>query len=130
MNYELYLPFPPTYNNYYVKTARGVFISQKGRKFRALTAEAVNEQLPDVSIADRMLVEVVLYPPDKRIRDVDNYNKALLDSLTECGFWEDDCLIDQLFVYRGDVVKPQGRVFLRITPAGPVLPVGVTPPEI
>ena len=130
MNYELYLPFPPTVNSYYVKTKRGVFISAKGKKFRAQAAESVLQQLGDPpTIAERMLVEVVLFMPDRRIRDVDNYMKALLDSLTCCGLWEDDSLIDQLFNYRGDVVKPHGRVFLRISPAGPVLPIGAVPPD-
>lgn len=127
MLYELYLPFPPTVNNYYVKTKRGVFISMKGKAFRAQVAEAVIEQLPSAYIDDKMLIEVVLYPPDKRRRDVDNYMKALLDSLTECGLWEDDSLVDQLFIYRGEVHK-KGMVFLRITEGGPILKVGQSPP--
>lgn len=128
MQYEIYLPFPPTVNNYYIKTKRGVFISQKGKKFRAEVEAAVVEQLPTVHIDERMLVEVVLYPPDKRKRDVDNYHKALFDSLTVCGLWEDDCLIDQAFVYRGEVCK-SGSVFMRITDAGPILKLGQRPPD-
>lgn len=128
MQYEIYLPFPPTVNNYYVKTQRGVFISQKGRKFRHDTAEAVNEQLPGVHIDEKMLVEVVLYPPDKRVRDLGNYDKALMDALTECGLWEDDSLIDQQFFYRGEKHKG-GMVFMRITDAGPILRVTQRLPE-
>lgn len=127
MHFEVFLPFPPTINSYYVKTARGVYISNKGRRFRAEVAEMINEQLPDLTITDRMLVEIVLYPPDKRKRDVDNYNKPLLDALTQCGLWEDDSLIDQLFNYRG-VTTQSGRVFMRITDAGPLLQVGQSPP--
>jgi len=122
MHIELYLPFPPTVNNYYVKTSRGVFISQKGRKFRDIVHSAVVEQLGGaVAIDSRMLVEIVLFPPDKRRRDVDNYNKALLDALTHAGVWEDDSLIDQLFIYRGTVQKKPGQAFVRITDAGPVV---------
>jgi crossover junction endodeoxyribonuclease RusA len=126
--YEIYLPVPPTVNNYYVKTKRGVFISQKGRKFRAEVEEAVNEQLPGVFIDDRMLVEVVFYFPDKRTRDLGNYDKALMDALTECGLWEDDSLIDQQFFYRGELHKG-GLVFLRISEAGPILRVDQRLPE-
>lgn len=128
MHYEIYLPFPPSVNNYYVKTKRGVFISMKGKKYRQAVEQAVNEQLPDINITDRMLVEVVLYPPDRRKRDVDNYNKSLLDALTQCELWEDDVLIDQLFNYRGETTK-SGSVFVRITDAGPILAEGQSPPE-
>ncbi len=123
MIYEIYLPFPPTVNNYYVKTKRGVFISMKGKKFRAEVAEAVNEQLPGVSLDDKLLVEVVLFPPDKRVRDLGNYDKAMMDAITEAGLWEDDSLIDQQMFYRGEVVKG-GQVFMRITDAGPIIPLG------
>lgn len=122
MHIELYLPFPPTVNNYYSKTQRGIYISEKGRKFRDDTAEAVLEQLGGpLDITERMLVEVVLFPPDKRTRDMDNYTKGLLDSLTKAFVWEDDVLIDQLFLYRGEVRSKRGSCFVRITEAGPVI---------
>ena len=128
MVYELYLPFPPTINDYYVKTKRGLFISVKGRAFRTHTAEAIHQQIPGTLIETPMLVEIVLFPPDKRRRDIDNYNKALLDAVTHAGLWEDDSLIDQLFIYRGSSTpsKKAGMVYMRITtPAGPVIPVGM-----
>lgn len=128
MHYEIYLPFPPSNNNYYVKTQRGVFISQKGRKFRHDVAEAIEQQLPGCRIDERILVETVYYMPDRRRRDIANYSKALHDAITEGGLWEDDELIDQNFEYRGEVCK-KGSVFVRITPAGPILKVGQHPPE-
>lgn len=124
--YELYLPYPPTINSYYVKTRNGIFISTKGRKFRVDVAEAVVQQLPDVSITFKVLIEIVLYPPDKRKRDIDNCSKAILDSLTKCGLWDDDVLVDQLFIYRGAITRPLGNTFIRITNAGPIIPVHCT----
>ena len=122
MYYELYLPFPPTVNNYYKKSASGGrYISNKGRKFRDDTIKEVRNQLPGVAVDYRMLVEVILFPPDNRMRDIDNYNKSLLDALTHSGVWEDDALIDQLFVYRGEVRSRNGSVYIRITEAAPVL---------
>jgi len=128
MFYEIYLPFPPTVNNYYVKTKRGVFISTKGKQFRAQVAEAIVEQLPDVFITDRMLVEVILYMPDKRKRDLGNYDKALMDAITEGGLWEDDELIDQQFFYRGCLTKG-GQTYMRICDAGPILQLDQRPPD-
>ena len=122
MYYELYLPFPPTVNNYYKRTQKsGVYISNKGRKFRDDVALAVRNQLMGVHIDDRLLVEVVLFPPDRRTRAVDNYNKGLMDSLTEAGLWSDDKLVDQLFIYRGEVRSRQGSCYVRITDAGPII---------
>ena len=126
MNYDFHLSFPPTVNNYYVKTQRGVFISQKGRKYRESVAEEINGQMPGLHIEDKMLVEVILYPPDNRKRDLDNYMKSLLDALTQAGQWEDDSLINQLLVYRGVKVSPSGSVKVSIKDAAPLIPVGYT----
>ena len=124
MNYEFYLDFPPTVNNYYVKTNRGIYISQKGRKYRHLVAEAINGQMPGVHITEPMLLEVILYPPDLRKRDLDNYMKSLLDAITQAGLWEDDSLINQLFIYRGEKVAASGSVYVKIGEAAPILPKG------
>lgn len=124
--YELYLPYPPTINSYYVQTRNGRFISGKGTKFRKDVATSVHEQLPDVHITHRCLIEVVLHVPDARKRDIDNCLKALLDSLTKCKLWKDDVLIDQIFLYRGAKISPHGLTFIRISEAGPVIPVGIT----
>ena len=127
MYYELYLPFPPSVNNYYVRTRNGVFISKKGNQFRKDVAEAIHVQMPGVYIDDRMLVECVLFMPDKRTRDLGNYDKALMDAITHAKLWEDDELIDQQFFYRGGQVKG-GSVFMRIAEAGPLLQYGQTLP--
>ncbi|MCV5079210.1 RusA family crossover junction endodeoxyribonuclease, partial [Escherichia coli] len=47
-------------------------------------------------------VEIVLFPPDNRIRDLDNYNKALFDALTHAGVWEDDSQVKRML---GTVAK-------------------------
>jgi crossover junction endodeoxyribonuclease RusA len=127
---EFYLPFPPSVNNYYVKTNRGMFISMKGKKFRQQVQEAIYQQVPDCRLdeEEKLLVEVVLFAPDKRKRDVDNYNKSLLDAITKTQLWEDDSQIDQLFNYRGEVVKG-GQVFVRISAGGPILKITDRLPE-
>ena len=123
MYYELYLPFPPTVNNYYKKSrSGGRYISEKGRKFRSDVVSAISDQMGStIPLDERLLVEVILFPPDNRTRDIDNYNKALLDSISESGFWVDDQLIDQLFVYRGEVRSRRGSCYVRISDAAPIL---------
>lgn len=111
MKIELYLDFPPSINNYYVKTRNGVFISKAGRAFRSGSLEKINDVLGTLTGNDFPLVlpvsiTVVYYPPDKRKRDLDNYKKALYDVITHSGIWDDDSLVDQEFIYRGVVAKP------------------------
>jgi crossover junction endodeoxyribonuclease RusA len=69
-------------------------------------------------------VECIFYPPDRRKRDLDNHLKALLDSCTLSGLWEDDSLIDQLTLYRGVVVKT-GIIRMEINLAGPLMPYSI-----
>jgi crossover junction endodeoxyribonuclease RusA len=117
----LHLPFPPTVNNYYKLTRSGVrYLDKKVRAFREAVLRAVAEQMPGVTLSDPLFMEVYLYPPDKRRRDLDNYMKGLLDALTEAELWTDDSLIDQLHIFRGTIVKG-GSVRVEISEAGPIM---------
>ena len=117
----IYLPWPPTINDYYRVTKAGQrYLDKKVRAYRAGVAESISEQCPGLYIEDTMFLEVCLYPPDRRKRDLDNYMKGLLDALTEAALWEDDVLINQLHIYRGEVVKG-GSVKISISDSGPVL---------
>jgi len=96
------LPFPVSTNTYY-RHARGRnFISKKGLEFR----KAVKTIAVDKAPSGRIEVGVTLYPPDRRVRDIDNYGgKSLLDALVYAGVIEDDSLIDRLVIERGAVTK-------------------------
>lgn len=118
----LFLGFPVTVNSYYTSgSGKQKFISKAGRSFRDDVIRAVSEQLPNISIDYRMHVQVILFMPDSRVRDLDNYMKALLDAITHSGLWEDDNLIDQLEIFRGETVK-KGCVKIVINEAGPIVP--------
>lgn len=122
---ELYTKYPPTVNNYYVKTQRGLFISQKGKKFRADVVKDVLEQLAGMeTITQKIRVEIVAWPPDARIRDLDNIKKPLFDALTQAGVWADDSLIDQDFTYRGEKVF-DGALYIKVSEAAPLIPKGM-----
>ena len=117
----LYLPWPPTINSYYKMTRNGQrYLDVSVREFRRKVADTVNEQCPGLTLTEHIFMEVYLYPPDRRKRDLDNYMKGLLDALTEAGLWEDDSLIDQLHIYRGEVTRA-GSVRVEISEAGPIL---------
>ena len=122
---EIHLPWPPTVNSYYGHACRGKrvipYIKKPGKQYRLAVEEAVHEQVGYLNLDECLHVEVILYPPDKRRRDLDNYMKALLDAMTLAQVWEDDVLIDQLSIFRGRQ-SAGGMVTVKIDLAGPVMP--------
>ena len=53
----------------------------------------------------RLKVDILVFPPDNRRRDLDNVLKAILDSLEDAKVFKDDSLIDDLRVRRMDTFK-------------------------
>jgi crossover junction endodeoxyribonuclease RusA len=50
-------------------------------------------------------VHIDYWPPTRRKSDLDNQFKAILDSLTAAGVWDDDSQIDELSIARKPVMK-------------------------
>lgn len=95
------LPYPPSLNSYY-RTVKGrILISAEGRTYRKTVADYVMESRTAAALSGRLAVELFVYPPDRRRRDLDNVSKCLFDSLTKAGVWKDDEQIDLLMIRRG-----------------------------
>lgn len=117
------LPWVPAYGTYYSQTQRGKFITKSGLAYReAVAIEAASQNALNIGFNFSIEFNVILYPPDKRVRDFDNHLKALQDALTHCNVWVDDGLIDQMHVYRGIVVK-HGKVLIKICQGSMILPI-------
>ncbi|MET3068791.1 RusA family crossover junction endodeoxyribonuclease [Atlantibacter hermannii] len=122
---KLTLPFPPSVNTYWRAPNRGPLagrhlISAAGRKYQSDACAAIIEQLrrlPKPSTTPAA-VAIILFPPDQRHRDLDNYNKALFDALTHAGVWEDDSQVKRMLVEWGPVV-PKGKVEITISTFNP-----------
>ncbi|MFA1646288.1 MAG: RusA family crossover junction endodeoxyribonuclease [Enterobacteriaceae bacterium] len=123
---KLMLPFPPSVNTYWRAPNKGPLkgrhlISAKGRAYQSAACSAIVDQLrrlPKPSTAPAA-VEIILFPPDSRRRDIDNYNKALFDALTHAGVWEDDSQVKRMLVEWGPQVAG-GRVEITITTHEPL----------
>jgi len=94
----LVLPFPPSVNTYWRNVNGRTLLSIKGRRYKNAVIAAVYEQLkkkPD-PILGKVAVNIEFYPPDNVRRDMDNFFKALFDSLTVAGIWRDDSQIKRI----------------------------------
>jgi crossover junction endodeoxyribonuclease RusA len=109
---ELELPYPPSVNHYYRRVGPRTLISREGRRFRervcALLAAAGVRPL-----RGPLRVEIEVYPPDRRRRDLDNAMKSLNDALEHGGAFYDDSQIADLRITRRGCV-PGGRTLVRI----------------
>lgn len=100
-----FLPYPPSVNTYWGFHGHRRFLTQKAVAFKAAVAVIV----AGVKLGSaRLEVHVVLHAPDRRIRDLDNILKPLLDALVQAGLFDDDSQVDRLTVERGEVVKGGG----------------------
>ena len=113
---KLILPFPPSVNGYWRSVNKRTLISERGRKYRTDAVYAVYKQLRrrPQPITHNIAVHVVLYPPNRAKRDLDNFQKALFDAMTHAGVWGDDSQIKRMLVEWG-AVTCHGKVELFIT---------------
>jgi crossover junction endodeoxyribonuclease RusA len=120
----LLLPWPPSVNQYWrhvvLKTKKGLrkrtLLSMEGRHFRTEAVRTIRKQFPVHGVINEPVrVEMHLFPPDRRKRDVDNYSKGVLDALTYAKVWTDDYLVDDLHIIRRRQPVPGGAVTLRIS---------------
>jgi len=114
MNVNLALPWPPSVNHYYRHVGPRVLISKDGRKYRE-TVGAIARRAGNPMFSVPVEVDIDLYPPDNRRRDVDNSLKSCLDALTCAGVYEDDSLIQRLTVTKKPPEPPNGLALIRIS---------------
>ena len=120
-NLTMTLPFPPSVNHYWRHVVLGkppkqrvtTLISKPGRLYSENVGREITRQRAAAGIKAHVAMTVLLSPPDRRRRDVDNYAKSLLDSLVKAGVLEDDSLIRDLRLVWGDVL-PGGRAVVMI----------------
>jgi len=108
----LELPYPPSVNHYFRNWRGRTLISREGRAFRKrvcsiLTAAGVRP------LSGKLAVSLAVYPPDRRRRDIDNLQKALLDALEKGGAYQDDSQVKDLHARMLEPI-PGGKVIINI----------------
>lgn len=124
---ELVLPFPPSLNNYLVKSVRKhrqngkhfvhVGLSKRALNYRAQVLECVLKAALRRRFWDyqRLRMKITLNPPNAARFDLDNFPKVLQDALTFAQFWRDDDQLDELVVIRGQKKAPQGEAIVQVS---------------
>jgi crossover junction endodeoxyribonuclease RusA len=117
MFHVLFLKFPPSVNSIWRSYQGRNILSKRGREYFAEAAAEIKPWV-DVTIDTPLQVTIVLTPPDRRKRDIDNSAKVVLDSLTKGGAIADDSLVDRLIIERRPAEKPgQVLVYLEDLPS-------------
>lgn len=112
---HLTLPYPPSVNNYWRMSHGRFYINQKGVDFRNAVQSIVSQARANNKVKGRLKAEIFAIMPDRRVRDLDNLNKAILDSLTYSQVIEDDKHIDDLRIVRAGYEKNNGRIEIYIS---------------
>jgi crossover junction endodeoxyribonuclease RusA len=90
-------------------------LSKKGREFRksGLICHWPPDGLQPFDQDARIWIKIMLHPPTKASRDIDNYLKALIDLLEHKKVFPNDSQIDHLIIDRGAVMRP-GKAIIDI----------------
>ena len=109
------LPYPPSINNYWLTSGHRRYISKRGLEFRKAVwlycLEWKVRKLGDQAV----MVHIVLRPRSKKLMDIDNCAKAILDSLEHAGIINSDVQVERLVIERGHPVKGGGcRVLIEV----------------
>ncbi|MAX23034.1 MAG: hypothetical protein CMJ19_00905 [Phycisphaeraceae bacterium] len=110
---ELVLPYPPSVNHYWRHFKGRTLISRQGRAYRQQVMTQCQGFGGQPPRDGRLAVAMDAFPPDRRRRDLDNIQKASLDSMQHAGLYLDDSQVDMLIVQRRLPIS-DGQLVVRI----------------
>ncbi len=104
----LELPYPVSVNAYWLASGTRRYISKRGRDFKNAVAQIWKDGGYESFLDKPVELDVVLYPRDKRLMDIDNMLKCLGDSLQDAGSFNDDQQVWKITIQRGKQKKGGG----------------------
>jgi crossover junction endodeoxyribonuclease RusA len=103
---------PQSTNHIYKHGGRHVYMTDEGHALKKDYQIQLKQQYKDKPISERVDAKIKLYFGDKRKRDVDNYNKIILDACSKI-LWDDDCQIESLFIEKNyDKINPRIELYI------------------
>jgi crossover junction endodeoxyribonuclease RusA len=108
---------PQSTNNLYRHSCAGgrpiVYMTKEGKALKTDYAWQAHAQWRRPMFDGELIVEITLFFPDNRRRDIDNYSKILLDALTGI-VWKDDSQIVRATVEKKvDVKNPRIEILIK-----------------
>lgn len=92
-----------------------LILTSKYRDRKAAVKITAGSQYRGALIESPVAVTTVLYAPDRRRRDISNFNKFVNDALTGV-VWVDDSQIDQITNIRGPIDRANPRLVVTVIP--------------
>ena len=112
---KITVPFPPSVNHYLLKHRFGVTKTTKTKAYNQLINFDIKLQNANLGLDIPLFVTYNFWMPDRRKRDIANFEKVLTDSLVTAGVMVDDNIIHKWQMERMGIVK-NGRVDIIIKP--------------
>ena len=112
---KLIVPFPPSVNHYLLKHRFGVTKTSKTKAYNQLILFDIKLQKANLNLDIPLFVTYNFWMPDKRKRDIANYEKVLTDSLVVAGVMTDDNIIHKWQMEKMGIIK-NGKVEVIIKP--------------
>lgn len=107
---KMTLSYQPLVNHYWPVSHGHVYINEQGIDLRnAVIAIVIKENVAHKLIG-KLKVEIYTIMPDWRVRDFDNLNKVIWESLTYAKMIEDDKYIDDLRIVRAGFENNNGTL--------------------
>ena len=90
---------PYSTNSLYRRHGHTIYMSKEGRDLKQSYQWQVKSQCKQPISKEPLKIAIDLFFPDKKKRDIDNYHKILLDSMSDI-VWKDDSQITEMKVVK------------------------------
>ncbi len=94
--YEAILPWPVSVNSLYKVRGKGLYVSAKGKAFKRACG-IIFAGTKMIYETERVWLDIEVYPPDNRRRDISNLIKIVEDALP---WFRDDSQVDKIKIIR------------------------------
>ena len=108
------LPFPPSVNTYWRRVGNKTLLSEAARTYRKRVLARLR-YVRFVPFDGPVKVIITFRPPDRRVRDLDNLPKGLLDALKYAGVYADDSQVRHLDMCLAATVQKGGASLVTVT---------------